>query len=72
MHLTGCNNARISNDHCFVETRKEGEPRLVDKSLERIGSGVDGSGVEGGDADEDEYPYMALATSSFCNIFLVA
>ena len=63
MQLTGCNNARISNDHCFAETRKEGEPRLVDKSLERIESGIDGSGVEGGDADEDESPYMTLACS---------
>ena len=31
--------------------------------------GVDGSGVEGGNADEDEFQYMALATSSLCNIF---
>ena len=36
----------------------------MDKSPERIEPGVDGSGVEGGDADD-----MALATSSLCNIF---
>ena len=41
----------------------------MDKSLEQIEPGVDGSGVEGGDADEDDSPYMALATSSLCNIF---
>ena len=44
----------------------------MDKYLERIEPGVDGSGVEGGesgDADEDDSPYMALATSSLCNIF---
>ena len=45
----------------------------MDKCLEPIepgvdGSGVDGTGVEGGEADEDDSPYMALATSS-CNIF---
>ena len=40
----------------------------MDESLKRIEPGVDGSGVEGGDADEDDSPYMALATSS-CNIF---
>ena len=67
--MTSCNNARISNDHCYVETQKEREPRLVDKYLQRIEPGVDGSRVEGGDADEDESPFMALATSSFCNIF---
>ena len=62
--MTGCNKARISNDHCFAETLKEGEPRLVDKSLERIELGVDQSEIEGGDAND-----MALATSSLCNIF---
>ena len=50
---------RISNDYCSVETRKEGMASNRDKSLERIEPGVDGSGVEGGDADEDESPYMA-------------
>ena len=40
----------------------------MDKSLELIEPGVDGSGVEGGEADEDDSPYMALATSS-CYIF---
>ena len=41
----------------------------MDKSLKRIEPGVDGSGVEGGDADEDDSPYRALATSSLSNIF---
>ena len=40
----------------------------MDKFLEQIEPGVDESGVEGGDADEDDFPYMALATSSLCNI----
>ena len=48
-----------------VDGEQYGEPRLVDKSMERIEPDVGGSGVEGG----DESPYMALATSSFCNIF---
>ena len=41
----------------------------MDKSLERIEPGVDGSGVEGGEADEDDSLYMALSTSSLSNIF---
>ena len=40
----------------------------MDKSLKRIEPGVDGSGVEGGDSDEDDSPYMALVTRSLCNI----
>ena len=46
-----------------------GERKLVDKPFEQIEPGVDGSGVEGEEADEDDSPYMALATSSLCNIF---
>jgi hypothetical protein len=51
----GCDNARISNDNCFVKSRKEGTASNRE-GQDRINLWNGGGGFVGGDGDEDVSP----------------